>query len=64
MREYKITKNNIWYYITKENSEEKRYLSHNNIWKSNKSYARVFYHEDEAISNLALMKYKDGKKSD
>lgn len=37
-------------------------------WKDkrvlNKSYARTFYHREDAVAALVLMKTKDGKETD
>ena len=32
-------------------------------WVLDKTYAKTFYTKDDAISNLSLVKYKDGKEA-
>ena len=68
MREYKIIRCDLWWNIYKKlekngyislwflGSQEKRVL--------NKDNARVFYHREDALSALQIMKAKDGKNAD
>lgn len=41
-----------------------QYLNWHDLWTPNKTVARTFYHEEDAISALVIQKTKDEKKSD
>lgn len=65
MWEYKIVRSNLWWQIYKK--QEKNWFIQ--IWflypqdkrGLNKDYARTFYHREDALSALVIMKTKDGK---
>lgn len=65
MREYRIIKNMLWFNVYKK--QEKDWMMHlwflwpNNKRVIDKDHSKTFYTLDDAISNLSLMKYKDGK---
>ena len=40
-----------------------RFLWPDGKWVLDKTYAKTFYTKDDAISNLSLVKYKDGKEA-
>lgn len=68
MREYKIYKTDLWFWIYKKREKDGFisvwFLGWDNKRVLRKDFARTFYHRDDAVSNLALIKMKDGKKSD
>ena len=68
MWEYKIYKTDLWWSIYRKKYVGKiimvQYLNWHNLWTPNKISARIFYSEEDAVSNLALVKHKDEKKSD
>ena len=68
MWEYKIYKTDLWWSIYRKKEIWKlfymQFLNWNNKWTTNKSYARIFYHREQAVSALVIMKAKDEKKSD
>ena len=68
MREYKITKSDLGWNIYKKKEEgwfiSVRFLNWQWKWTLRKEFARTFYHREDAISALAVMKIKDGKESD
>ena len=57
MREYFITKSDLWYLVfrkkTENNLETKEWLQ-NNSYTLNKKFARVFYHLNDATSALVI----------
>lgn len=68
MREYKIYKTDLGYGIYKKR-EKDWFIS---VWFLdtkgkrclNKDYARVFFHREDAVSALSIVKVKDGKDAD
>lgn len=68
MREYKIAKSDLWWIIYRKLEKDWsifiRFYGWKNNWVLNKSHAKNFYHREDALSNLALVKYKNEKKSD
>ena len=68
MREYRIYKTWLWYAIYRKKHEWKilmlQFLNGDNTRSTNKTTAKTFYHEEDAVSALVLMKHKDEKKSD
>lgn len=68
MREYKIAKSDLWWNIYRKLEKDWiisiRFYSWKDNWTLNKSHAKTFYHREDAISNLTLIKYKNEKKSD
>jgi len=67
MREYKIVECERGWNIKKRRKGEGkmslRFLGSHG-WILSKTYAKVFYHKDDAESALAIMKIKDGKNAD
>ena len=65
MREYKIYKNDLGFGIYKKKTEGKFiqiwFLDWKDKWCLNKDWARTFYHRDDALSALAVMKMRDAK---
>ena len=68
MREYKIFKNDLGFGIYKKLEKDWRlslwFLDWNNKWTLRKDFAKTFYHRDDAISALVIIKSKDENKSD
>lgn len=68
MWEYKIVKSDLWYNIYKKKEKDwflqLRFYSWKDNRTLNKSHAKTFYHKEDAISNLTLIKIKDEKRSD
>lgn len=67
-RDYKIVKSNLGFQIYKK-LEKDGFLSIWFLWPENKrilnkSYAKTFYHKEDALSVLQVMKAKDGKDAD
>ena len=63
-REYRITRCDLWYNIYKRQGNWLiRYLSTDKKWILKKDYARVYFHREEAISDLIIMRARDGKDS-
>lgn len=65
MWEYKIIRCDLWWNIYKK-LEKNGYISlwflgSNGKWVLNKDAARIFYHREDAVSNLVIMKAKDEK---
>lgn len=62
MREYKITKSDLWYIIYRRKEEWKlihvEYLNWHNHWTWNKTSAKTFYNKDDAVSALVIMRNK------
>ena len=68
MREYKIFKTDLGYGIYKKLEKDGRislwFLGWDNKWTLRRDYSRTFYHRDDAVSALALIKMKDAKNAD
>ena len=68
MREYKIYKTNLWWSIYRKKQHGKmimmQFLNWSGLWTPNKTLAKVFYHEEDALSALTITKHKDGKDAD
>ena len=68
MREYKIYKTDLWYSIYRKKYKWKlmmmQFLYWNESWGTNKTLAKIFYHKEDALSALTIMKAKDGKDTD
>ena len=68
MWEYKIIKSDLGFNIYRKKEENGMisvwFLNWNGKWTLNKSYAKTFYHKEDALSALTLMKVKDGKDTD
>mgnify|MGYP007069881219 CR=1 FL=1 len=68
MREYKIYKNDLWFGIYKKKEEnwlmQIWFLDWKGKWTLNRSYARTFYHREDAAWILSVMRMKDGKDAD
>lgn len=62
MREYKIVKCDLWWNIYRRREVWKminmEFLNGNGKWTTNKSFARIFYHREDAVSALVVMKMK------
>lgn len=68
MREYKIYKTDLWYWIYRKKNKWKlmfmQFLYWNGSWGTNKILAKIFYHKEDALSGLVIVKRKDEQKSD
>ena len=68
MREYKIFKTDLGFWIYKKLEKDGRlslwFLDWNNKWTLRKDFAKTFYHRDDAVSALPLIKMKDAKNAD
>jgi hypothetical protein len=68
MREYKIVKSDLGRNIYKKREKDwkisLRFLGWNNKRVLNKSYAKTFYHREDALAALVIVKMKNEKKSD
>lgn len=68
MREYKIVKSDLGRNIYKKREKDwkisLRFLGWDNKWILNKSYAKTFYHREDALAALVIVKMKNEKKSD
>lgn len=68
MWEYKIFKTDLWFGIYKKREKDWKislwFLAWGDKWTLRKDFARTFYHREDAISALALMRVKDEKKPD
>ena len=68
MREYKIFKTDLWFGIYKKLEKEWKlslwFLSWGGQWTLRKDFAKTFYHRDDAIAALVVIKKKDEQKSD
>ena len=65
-RKYRIPRTDLGYNIAKKLEKEDWTMEYWFLWPNNKrilnkTYARTFYTEDDAIAVLDLMKIKDGK---
>ena len=62
MREYKITKSDLWYNIYRRKEEDGfisiEFLSGRGRRVLNKENAKTFYHKDDALSALVIEKTK------
>lgn len=61
MREYKITKSNLWYNVYRKKEEDWFiYLEwlQKNTYTLNRDYARVFYTIEDAVNNLLIARRK------
>ena len=67
-RQYRITKNNLGYIVYKKKEEdwfiELRFLWPNNKRELEKSYAKTYYHKEDALDALIIMKVRDAKETD
>lgn len=69
MREYKIFKTQLGYSIYRKKEEWKlltvEFLNWHKERTPNKTIAKTFYHEEDAVSALTILKHRDEwKKSD
>lgn len=68
MWEYKIYKTDLGYWIYKKREKEGRislwFLGSNDKRVLNKDHSRTFYHREDAMSALVIIKVKDGKNTD
>lgn len=68
MREYKIFKTDLWWGIYKRKYIGKillvSYLNWHNMRTPNKTFAKTFYNQEDAVSALVVIKKKDENKSD
>ena len=68
MWEYKIYKTDLGWSIYRKKEIWKlfymQFLNWHNNWTTNKSYARIFYHREQAVSALVIVKSKYEKESD
>lgn len=67
-RQYRIVKSNLGFQIYKK-IEKNGFLSlwflgSENKWVLNRNCAKTFYHREDALSVLQIMKAKDGKDAD
>lgn len=58
MREYKITKTELWFNVYRTNEDELYYLGANMKWIKDRACAKIFYHKEDALSGLVLAKFK------
>lgn len=62
MREYKIYKTNLWYWVYRKKNVGKislvQFLHANKTWGTNKSTATTFYTKDLALNALVVMKVR------
>lgn len=65
MRQYKIIKSILWYNIYKKREKDGLislwFLWPQGKWILDKTYAKTFYNEEDAIAALVICKYNDGK---
>lgn len=64
MREYKIFKTDLWFGIFKKNNNSIWFLSWNNRWWLRKEFAKTFYHREDAVSALVILKKRDEQSTD
>lgn len=66
MREYRIIRTDLGYNIYKKLEKNwyvsLRFLGSNNKWVLNKDAAKIFYHREDAVSNLVIVKHRDEHK--
>jgi hypothetical protein len=61
-REYKITRCDLGYNIYKiTDNRLPRYLSPDKKWVLNKQHAKVYFQREPALSDLIIMRRRDGK---
>lgn len=68
MREYKIYKTDLGFWIYKKREKDWlisiRFLDWKDKRVLNKNYARTFFHREDAVWALVTIKMKDGKDAD
>ena len=68
MREYKIYKTSLWYSIYRKKYVGKmvmvQFLNWYELWTPNKTSAKTYYREEDALWALAWIKIKDAKNTD
>ena len=68
MREYKIFKTDLGFWIYKKREKDwlisMRFLDWKDKWTLRRDFARTFYHREDAVSALVTIKAKDGKETD
>lgn len=68
MRQYKIFKTDLWFGIYKKLEKDGRislwFLGWDNKRTLRKDHAKTFYHREDAVSALVIIKMRDGKESD
>lgn len=67
MWEYKIENSDLWYKIfrhPKWDDSIKEYYDVRWEWNTNKTYAKIFFHRDDAASALSIIRMKNGKNAD
>lgn len=68
MWEYKIVKSDLWYNVYRKKEKDwilqLRFYSWKDNWTLNKNYAKTFYHKEDAMGALTLIKIKNEKESD
>jgi len=68
MREYKIFKTDLWFGIYKKREIEGRislwFLGWDGKRVLRKDFSKTFYHREDAMAALVIMKTKDGKEAD
>lgn len=68
MREYKIFKTDMGWSIYRKKNIGKlimmQFLNGHDQWTTNKGAAKTFYHRDDAVGALVIIKQRDEKKSD
>lgn len=68
MREYKIVKSDLGWNIYKKLEKDWKlsiwFLGWDGKRILNKSYAKTFYHREDALAALVITKTKDGKNTD
>lgn len=62
MWEYKIAKTNLWFQVYRKEEIDWMFrmdwLWANQKWIKDKNCAKLFYHQEDALSNLTLAKYR------
>lgn len=63
MREYRIVRTDLWWNIYRKKQIWKLFLLHYLNWKLgwsvNKWFAKIFYHKEDAVSALMVIKKRD-----
>lgn len=62
--EYKIAKTELWFNVYRINEDELDYLGANMKWIKDKTCAKLFYHKEDALSNLVVAKFKWRKETE
>ncbi len=57
MWDYKITNSDLWYRISREEDDVIQYLDVRGERNNNKTWAKLFFHRDDAVSALVLVKH-------